>query len=76
MEEKKKFLKHFNYNYKHKLIGVVSFVSLAWLINYRLHLQTTEITNRRRYIAFTDDQMQKIVQFEFDDVSFILQSLF
>ncbi|XP_013773033.1 metalloendopeptidase OMA1, mitochondrial-like [Limulus polyphemus] len=48
-------------------IGVVTAVLLALSIAYyESHIQETPITKRRRFVAFTPDQFEKIADFEFE----------
>ncbi len=47
-------------------VGTLVIVGIA---NYLTHIQTTPITGRKRYIAFTSEQFNKIADFEFEMVS-------
>ncbi|XP_076355060.1 metalloendopeptidase OMA1, mitochondrial-like [Tachypleus tridentatus] len=48
-------------------IGVATVVLLTLsLAYYESHIQETPITKRRRFVAFTPDQFEKIAEFEFE----------
>ncbi|CAH1773544.1 unnamed protein product [Owenia fusiformis] len=53
-------------NNRNKIWAAVGALVLLMGINYATHLQTTPLTNRTRYIAFTEEQFMKIVQYEAD----------
>ena len=41
---------------------------VAFTANYYYHIVETPITHRKRYIAFTDDQIMKVVTEEANEV--------
>ena len=64
------------WRYRGTLIAVAAFVVGVAVYNYFYHLQSTPITDRVRYVAFTREQFKKIADFEYEMVSLdILDSL-
>ena len=66
-EEKKKIFD----KSKGKIAVLCGGLGVAFVVYYVSHLQETPITHRKRYIAFTPSQFQKISQFERDMVSML-----
>lgn len=50
---------------KFKIAGFTLFTSGVSIIYYYSHIQETPITKRRRFIVFTQDQFEKIADFQF-----------
>lgn len=51
------------------LVAAVAALVAAGALNYYIHIQETPLTGRKRFIAFTPEQFNKIVAFEFQLVS-------
>lgn len=64
--EQKLYYKDRVFKRKTTIGAVVAVLGLASVIHYYTHLQTTPLTNRRRYVALTPEQFLKIAQFECD----------
>ena len=57
------------WTHRWKLAALGALVVFAAGLDYVTHIQEAPITKRKRYIAFTDKQFQKILQFEYEMVS-------
>ena len=55
--------------HKYKILATLLGLTGICSVYYYSHLQTTPITNRRRFIAFTDSQFKKIAATEYEKVS-------
>ena len=67
-EEKLKVKKSM-WRYRGTLFVLAALVVGTGIINYFTHLQSTPITDRVRYVAFTREQFKKIADFEYEMVS-------
>ena len=67
-EEKLKVKKSM-WRYRGTLFALAAFAVAAGIVNYFAHLQSTPITDRVRYVAFTREQFKKIADFEKEMVS-------
>lgn len=66
--EQKQYYKDHIFKRKTTIGAVVAILCLASIVHYYTHLQSTPLTNRRRYVALTPEQFLKIAQFECDMV--------
>ncbi len=57
------------WEYRGTLIALVAALCGGALFNYYMHLQSTPMTDRVRYVAFTKEQFKKIADYEFEMVS-------
>lgn len=64
--EQKQYYKDHIFKRKTTIGAVVAILCLASIVHYYTHLQSTPLTNRRRYVALTPEQFLKIAQFECD----------
>ena len=67
-EEKVKVKKSM-WRYRETLFALAALAVGAGIANYFAHLQSTPITDRVRYVAFTREQFKKIADFEKEMVS-------
>ena len=61
------------WKYRATLVLLGALAVGAAVANYFMHLQSTPLTNRVRYVAFTREQLSKIADYEYEMVSCFLQ---